>query len=55
MLNLADILTKSLGPVQFECLSGMILGHQLVAGLGIIGVVDYGEEGIIKYKELWGI
>jgi hypothetical protein len=55
LINIADILTKSLGAAQFEYLSGKILGHDLVAGLGIIGVVDSGEEGIKRYKELWGL
>lgn len=53
--NIADILTKSLGAKQFEYLSGKILGHDLVAGLNIMGLVDSGEEGIRRRKELWGL
>ena len=54
-VNTSDILTKSLGPTPFDFLSGKILGHDLVAGLDIIGLVDSGEEGRERYRELWGV
>lgn len=53
--NIADILTKSLGASHFDYLSGKILGHDLVAGLNIAGLVDSGEQGIERYKMLWGL
>jgi hypothetical protein len=53
MVNIADILTKSLSAAQFEFLAGKIMGHDLVAVLDIVGLVNSGEEGALRYKELW--
>ena len=53
--NVADILTKSLSAEQFEYLAGKIMGHDLVAGLEIIGLVESGERGRARYKLLWSL
>ena len=42
-VNYADILTKAFSPGEFAPLAARILGHYLVQGLGIPGVIELGE------------